>query len=73
MTRSVGNNCGHCDMQMSHSGVDIFVISQLRTKAPDIKTTTVVAWSFPFCDQEELSVHCAQSFWCYDFVPFTGS
>ena len=29
-------------MQMRHSGVDKFVISWLRTKAPDIKTTTVV-------------------------------
>ena len=29
-------------MQMHHSGVDKFVISRLRTKAPDIKTTTVV-------------------------------
>ena len=27
---------------MHHSGVDKFVISRLRTKAPDIKTTTVV-------------------------------
>ena len=29
-------------MQMCHSGVDKFVISRLRTKAPDIKTITVV-------------------------------
>jgi len=29
-------------MQMHHSGVDKFAISRLRTKAPDIKTTTVV-------------------------------
>ena len=29
-------------MQMHLSGVDKFVISRLRTKAPDIKTTTVV-------------------------------
>ena len=27
-------------MQMCHSGFDVFVISRLRTKAPDIKTTT---------------------------------
>ena len=60
-------------MQMYHLGVDIFWISRLRTKLPDIKTTTVVDRSFPFRDQlEVLSVHCAQSFWCYDFVPFTG-
>ena len=36
-----------------------FVISRLRTKAPDIKTTTVVDRLFPFRDQEVLSVHCA--------------
>ena len=29
-----------------------FVIIRLRTKAPDIKTTTVVDRSFPFRDQE---------------------
>ena len=29
-------------MQMHHSGVDKFIISRLCTKAPDIKTTTVV-------------------------------
>ena len=48
-----------------------FVISRLRKKAPDIKTTTVVGRSFPSRDQEVLSVHCVQSFWCYDFVPWT--
>ena len=37
-------------MQMYHSGVNVFVISRLRTKAPDIKTTTVVDRSFPFRD-----------------------
>ena len=46
-------------MQMCRSGVDVFVISWLGTKAPDIKTTTVVDRSFP---NEVLSVHCAQSF-----------
>ena len=38
------------------------VISRLCTKAPDIKTTTVVDRSFPFGDHEVLNVHCAQSF-----------
>ena len=59
-------------MQMRHAGMDVSVIGRLRTKAPDIKTTTFVDRSFPFRDQEVLSVQCAQSFWCYDFVPFTG-
>ena len=49
-----------------------FVISRLPTKASDIKTTTVVDRSFPFRDQEVLSMHCAPSFRYYDFVPFTG-
>ena len=35
------------------------MISRLRTKAPDIKTITVVDRSFPFRDQELLSVQCA--------------
>ena len=47
-------------MQMYHSGVDTFVISRLRTKAPDIKTTIVEDRPFPFRDQEVLSVHCVQ-------------
>ena len=47
-------------MQMCHSGVDTFVISRLRTKAPNIKTTSVEDRSFPFRDQEVLSVHCVQ-------------
>ena len=46
--------------------------SQLRTKSPDITATTVVDRSFPLRDQEVLSLHCAWSFWCYHFVPFTG-
>ena len=46
--------------------------SQLRTKSPDITATTVVDRSFPLRDQEVLSLHCAWSFWCYYFVPFTG-
>ena len=45
-------------MQMCHSGVDKFLISWLPTKVPGIKTTAVVDRSFPFCDQEVLSVHC---------------
>ena len=47
-------------MRMHHSGVDTFVISRLRTKAPDIKTTSVEDWLFPFRDQEVLSVHRVQ-------------
>ena len=47
-------------MQMYHSGVDTFVISRLRTKAPNIKTTSVEDRSFPFRDQEVLSMHCVQ-------------
>ena len=46
--------------------------SQLRTKSPDITATTVVDRSFPLRDQEVLSLHCAWSFWCYHFVPFSG-
>ena len=48
-------------MQTCHSGVGKFVISRLRTKAPDIKTI-----SLPFRDQEVLSVYYAQnsSFTC---------
>ena len=61
--------CGHCDMRMCHSGVDTFVISRLRTKAPDIETTIVVDRSR---DKEALSVHCTQSFRCFDFVAFIG-
>ena len=47
-------------MQLCHSGVDVYVIGRLHTKAPNVKTTIVVDRSFPFCDQEVLSVHCAQ-------------
>ena len=47
-------------MHMYHSGVDTFVISWLRTKAADIKTTGFEDLSFPFRDQEVLSVHCVQ-------------
>ena len=47
-------------MQMYHSGVDTFVISRLRTKAPHIKTTSVEDRLFPFRDQEVLSMHCVQ-------------
>ena len=43
-----------------NSGVDTFVISRLRTKAPDIKTTSLEDRSFPFHDQEVLSVYCVQ-------------
>ena len=34
--------CGHCDMQMCHSGVDGFIISRFSVKASDMKTTAVV-------------------------------
>ena len=47
-------------MQMYHSGVDTFVISRLRMKAPNIKTTSVEDRSFPFRDQEVLSMRCVQ-------------
>ena len=43
ITRSIGMSYrGHCDMQMCHSGEVTLVISQLRMKAPNIKTTIVV-------------------------------
>ena len=48
-------------MQVYHSGVDTFVISRLRTKTPDIKTTSVEDRSFTFRDQEVLSVHSVVS------------
>ena len=48
------------------------LISRLRRKVPDTKMTTVVDWLLPFRDQEVLSMHCVQSFWCYDFVPYHG-
>ena len=38
-------------MQIYHPGVDKFVISRLRTKAPDIKTTTVVDRSRALCSK----------------------
>ena len=44
----------------ANSGVDTLVISRLRTKAPDIKTTSVEDRSFRFRDQEVLSVYCVQ-------------
>ena len=54
--------CGHRDMQVCHSDVDTFLNLSDRTKTSDVKTTIVVDRSFPFRDQEVLSVHCAQSF-----------
>ena len=40
ITRSIGMSYrGHCYMQMCHSGEVTLVISQLRMKAPNIKTT----------------------------------
>ena len=48
-------------MQVYHLGVDTFVISRLRTKTPDIKTTSVEDRSFTFRDQEVLSVHSVVS------------
>ena len=60
---SVKSYCGHCDMQVCHSDVDTFRNQSDRMKTSDIKTTIVVDRSFPFRDQELLSVHdCAQSF-----------
>ena len=54
--------CGHCDMQVCHSDVDSCRNCSDRTKTSDVKTTIVVDRSFPFRDQEVLSVHCAQTF-----------
>lgn len=64
--------CGHCNMQMCHSGVDTVRNYWAPQESARYQNDNCLRLIVPILQSRSAEKDCAQSFWWYDIVPFTG-